>query len=210
MMDDGAQRTQPHSKLSRTASRLGFAGISQAFPEPVAVRNVHGPLRRPAVATPNRSGYHSGRSVGEAADWFKAPVLKVAGVPHSPPRLVSFLSDFTAVSALALRPSWRLVTSRLSSLGQTLAQRLAQGHRGAGRDRVRARLPARTRGHRVEAASRAVSARPLAYVAQDQEPGEPGDDARAGGSVLIGCMSTRWSAGLRGSRQGPLRCGMST
>ena len=39
-------------------------------------------------------------------------------------------------------------------------------------------------GHRVEAARLALSARPLAHVAQGEEPGEPGDAARVGGSMV--------------------------
>ena len=49
------------------------------------------------------------------------------------------------------------------------------------RDRVPARLQAGSRGHRVEAAHRALPVRAVTGLDQDEEPGQPGDAAGARG-----------------------------
>jgi hypothetical protein len=51
------------------------------------------------------------------------------------------------------------------------------------RERISARLQARVRGHRVEAARVALSLRPVEGLAQVQEPGSAGGEARGGGGL---------------------------
>ena len=65
------------------------------------------------------------------------------------------------------------------------------GHTDEGGATVAARVQARTRGHRVEAALEAVSVRPVWALAEGQEPGEPGDGESASRNVVR--RSTDWS-----------------
>src|SRR5215831_17335537 len=59
------------------------------------------------------------------------------------------------------------------------------------RERISARLQARVRGHRVEAARVALSLRPVEGLAQVQEPGSAGGEARGGGGLGPGAMAVK-------------------
>ena len=72
-----------------------------------------------------------------------------------------------------------------------LAKLVGRSDRGIGGATVAARVQARTRGHRVEAALEAVSVRPVWALAEGQEPGEPGDGESASRNVVR--RSTDWS-----------------
>jgi hypothetical protein len=52
-----------------------------------------------------------------------------------------------------------------------------------------ASLQAGPRGHRVEAAERALPVGPVAGLDQGEEPGQPGDDPGPRGGVVIGLLS---------------------
>ena len=68
---------------------------------------------------------------------------------------------------------------------------------------LRARLQARLRGHRIEAARLAVPRRPIGALVQDQEPGRAGRAAARRGRLGIGLWvrhtGSKWAANIRSS-----------
>jgi ATP-dependent DNA ligase len=69
---------------------------------------------------------------------------------------------------------------RLARLQAADRHRSQPAYRRGRRCDLPAGMPDGPGGHRVEAAERALPVGPLAGLAQDQEPGQPGDDPRAG------------------------------
>jgi len=67
--------------------------------------------------------------------------------------------------------------------------RTQRAHRRRRRQGVPARMQAWLRGHRVEAAERALPIGAIAGLAQGEEPGQPGDGAGACGAEVMAASS---------------------
>jgi hypothetical protein len=145
----------------------------------------HYPLIVEAVeALPVRSCVIDGEAV--ACDWDGLSIFEKLRWRHHDERAFMWCFDLLELNGRDLRRE--PIELRKAGAGPAVEEgagwlAVQRAHHGAGRHRPPARLQARPGGHRLEAAGVSLRFRPLAHLAQVQEPISSGGEARARGGL---------------------------